>query len=226
MKYLKYFFANKTMVLMCFAYVILLGSLEMWLNNYNDYYNFTTEIHRELNKYWIWIVVSYVYYFDMNRNMVSRLIINGGKRDIIWINKLIAILIVLSLTSVISAVIRTKSVLEINLLQDLIYDIMRRMVLGVVVNSIMSLGCMIINNISVIVMVLYIYLSPWMNMVLVNQCSNSNNILLKNNPLYLAIKLYNNKTCEYEDIIIVLVFFISLWCVSLFMFRRKEFRGC
>lgn len=222
MRYNKFLFKETLFVLLLYI-VGVAGSCiihNLWLGN-TPIETFLYSITQTVS----WLITSYIYFVDMNNNMISRLIINGGTRSGIWLSKGITVI----LASIMMIIIQFIAVFASNGISDVsaetLIDIsVITILLTTFIGALTALLCVIIKNMSVVVILIFAYISPWTYVMVANFCEKSNLVIIKKNPFYLLLKMANTGVIDKTGIILCCITAVISWLVSFVIIQRTELK--
>lgn len=172
-----------------------------------------------------WLMTSYIFFIDMNNNMISRLIINGGTRTGIWLIKGVTVLLAAVLMTAVQAAVlvadngRFEGSLE-PIFTVTVLTFMVTMFLG----ALTALLCVLVKNMSVVIILIFAYVSPWTYALVANICEKSHTVIIKQNPFYLLLKMSNTGILDKTAVIGCGLTGMILWIISFVMIRRKELK--
>ena len=222
MKYTKFLFKETLFVII--LYIIgVFGSYmlhTLWLKN--------TPIESLLystTQTAVWLITSYIFFVDMNNNMISRLIINGGTRAGIWISKGITVI----LAAIMMILVQTVAIIAANgglndCSEALINVSVITLILTMFIGALTALLCVIIRNMSVVVILIFAYISPWTYVMIANFCEKSNLMIIKKNPFYLLLKMTNTGIFDKTGILLCCATAVVCWIISFVIIRRMELK--
>ena len=222
MKYTKFLFKETLFVIILYI-VGVFGSYmlhTLWLKN--------TPIESLLystTQTAVWLITSYIFFVDMNNNMISRLIINGGTRAGIWISKGITVI----LAAIMMILVQTVAIIAANgglndCSEALINVSVITLILTMFIGALTALLCVIIRNMSVVVILIFAYISPWTYVMIANFCEKSNLMIIKKNPFYLLLKMTNTGIFDKTGILLCCATAVVCWIISFVIIRRMELR--
>ena len=220
MKYTKFLFKETLFVIILYI-VGVFGSYmlhTLWLKN--------TPIESLLystTQTAVWLITSYIFFVDMNNNMISRLIINGGTRAGIWISKGITVI----LAAIMMILVQTVAIIAANgglndCSEALINVSVITLILTMFIGALTALLCVIIRNMSVVVILIFAYISPWTYVMIANFCEKSNLMIIKKNPFYLLLKMTNTGIFDKTGILLCCATAVVCWIISFVIIRRME----
>lgn len=172
-----------------------------------------------------WLMTSYIFFIDMNNNMISRLIINGGTRSGIWLSKFT----VIGIAAVFMSAVQTAAIVIENgsfegcfrtILNVTLITILSAMFLG----ALTALLSVLIKNMSVVVILIFAYVCPWTYAMAANCCERSKSVIIRSNPFYSLLKMANTCTFSKAGIIGCCLTGLLIWIASFMMIRRKELK--
>lgn len=173
-----------------------------------------------------WIITSYIYFIDMNGNMISRLIINGGTRSGIWLSKALTTVLAAVFMIIIQSAVLLADRGSLNQSSDAIIKVLAVTVLLMTfVGSFTAFLSVVIKNMSVVVILIFAYICPWTYAVAANFCERSSIGLVRKNPFYMLLKMSNSGMIERTAVISCAVTAAVLWIASLAIVRRLELRN-
>ena len=222
MKYTKFLFKETLFVIILYI-VGVFGSYmlhTLWLKN--------TPIESLLystTQTAVWLITSYIFFVDMNNNMISRLIINGGTRAGIWISKGITVI----LAAIMMILVQTVAIIAANgglndCSEALINVSLITLILTMFIGALTALLCVIIRNMSVVVILIFAYISPWTYVMIANFCEKSNLMIIKKNPFYLLLKMTNTGIFDKTGILLCCATAVVCWIISFVIIRRMELK--
>ena len=222
MKYTKFLFKETLFVIILYI-VGVFGSYmlhTLWLKN--------TPIESLLystTQTAVWLITSYIFFVDMNNNMISRLIINGGTRAGIWISKGITVI----LAAIMMILVQTVAIIAANgglndCSEALINVSVITLILPMFIGALTALLCLIIRNMSVVVILIFAYISPWTYVMIANFCEKSNLMIIKKNPFYLLLKMTNTGIFDKTGILLCCATAVVCWIISFVIIRRMELK--
>lgn len=222
MKYTKFLFKETLFVIILYI-VGVFGSYmlhTLWLKN--------TPIESLLystTQTAVWLITSYIFFVDMNNNMISRLIINGGTRAGIWISKGITVI----LAAIMMILVQTVAIVAANgglndCSEALINVSVITLILTMFIGALTALLCVIIRNMSVVVILIFAYISPWTYVMIANFCEKSNLMIIKKNPFYLLLKMTNTGIFDKTGILLCCATAVVCWIISFVIIRRMELK--
>ena len=222
MKYTKFLFKETLFVIILYI-VGVFGSYmlhTLWLKN--------TPIESLLystTQTAVWLITSYIFFVDMNNNMISRLIINGGTRAGIWISKGITVI----LAAIMMILVQTVAIIAANgglndCSEALINVSVITLILTMFIGALTALLCVIIRNMSVVVILIFAYISPWTYVMIANFCEKSNLMIKKKNPFYLLLKMTNTGIFDKTGILLCCATAVVCWIISFVIIRRMELK--
>lgn len=218
MKYNKFLFKS-TLFMMLFYIVGVLSSFllhMLWLKHTpieDMLYPVTQMIS--------WIVTSYIFFIDMNNNMISRLVINGATRAKIWLAKGVTLIF----TSLIMIVIQAAAIIAANGSYEAIKNVsVITFLLMTFIGALTGSLSVIIRNMSVVVILVFAYISPWTYSIVASFCERSTHSMIKNNPFYLLLKMTNTGVLDKTGIIFCFATSAVLWLISFVIMQRMELK--
>lgn len=172
-----------------------------------------------------WLITSYIFFIDMNNRMISRLIINGGTRFGIWISKGITVIITAFMMIIIQSV---AIIIDNGSLSGCAEDILKVSVLTALlttfIGALTALLCVLIKNMSVVVILVFAYVCPWTYMMAANYCEKSKLDFVIQIPFYSLLKMSNTGTFDKTGVILCCITGLVLWTVSLVIIQQKELK--
>ena len=172
-----------------------------------------------------WLITSYIFFIDMNNQMISRLIINGGTRSKIWISKAITVILTaVVMTSIQAAVIIIDRGGLSGCSDQIIQVSVMTLLLTTFIGALTALLCVLIKNMGVVVMLVFAYICPWTYIIAANYCEKSKHLFIKSNPFYSLLKMSNTGILNKMSIILCCITGLVLWAVSLVIIQRKELK--
>lgn len=222
MKYNKFLFKETLFVIILYI-VGVFGSYmihTLWLKNtpIESLLYSTTQIA-------VWLITSYIFFVDMNNNMISRLIINGGSRAGIWISKAVTIILAALMMIIIQVVAIIAANGGLNDCSEALINVsVITLILTTFIGALTALLCVIIRNMSVVVILIFAYISPWTYAMIANFCETSNFTIIKKNPFYLLLKMTNTGVLDKTGIIFCCATAAVFWLISFVIIQRMEFK--
>lgn len=222
MKYNKFLFKS-TLFMMLFYVVGVLSSFllhMLWLKHTpieDMLYPITQMIS--------WILTSYIFFIDMNNNMISRLVINGATRAKIWLAKGVTVIS----ASLIMIVIQAAAIIAANGSLNGCHEAIKNvsvitLLLMTFIGSLTGSLSVIIRNMSVVVILVFAYISPWTYSIVASFCERSAHSIIKNNPFYLLLKMTNTGVLDKTGIIFCCATAAVLWLISFVIIQRMELK--
>lgn len=222
MKYNKFLFKETLFVIILYI-VGVFGSYmlhTLWLKN--------TPIESMLystTQTAVWLITSYIFFVDMNNNMISRLIINGGSRAGIWISKAITVILAALMMIIIQIVAIIAANGGLNGCSETLINVsVITLILTTFIGALTALLCVIIRNMSVVVILIFAYISPWTYVMIANFCEKSNFTIIKKNPFYLLLKMTNTGMLDKIGIILCCATAVVFWLISFVIIQRMELK--
>jgi len=172
-----------------------------------------------------WLITSYIFFIDMNNNMISRLIINGGSRGSIWLSKGLMIL----LTAVMMTAVQAAAIIidngSLNGCYESLFNVsVLTLLVTLFLGALTALLCVLIKNMSVVIILIFAYVSPWTYSLVANYCEKSSSYIIKNNPFYSLLKMSNTGTFDKTGMIGCCLTGAVLWLISFVIIQRKELK--
>lgn len=222
MKYNKFLFKS-TFFMMLFYVVGVLSSFllhMLWLKQIpieNMLYPITQMIS--------WLVTSYIFFIDMNNNMISRLVINGATRAKTWLSKGVTVIF----ASLIMIVIQAAVIIAANGSLNGSYEAIKNvsvitLLLMTFIGALTGSLSVIIRNMSVVVILVFAYISPWTYSIVASFCERSAHSMIKNNPFYLLLKMTNTGVLDKTGIIFCCATAAVFWLISFVIIQRTELK--
>lgn len=172
-----------------------------------------------------WLITSYIFFIDMNNNMISRLIINGGSRSGIWLSKGLAVIIAaVMMTAVQAAAIIIDNGSLKGCYESLFNVSVLTLLVTLFLGTLTALLCVLIKNMSVVIILIFAYVSPWTYSLVANYCEKSSSYIIKNNPFYSLLKMSNTGTFDKTGMIGCCLTGAVLWLISFVIMQRKELK--
>ncbi len=173
----------------------------------------------------VWIVTSYIFFVDINNNMISRLVINGGTRAKIWCCKGITVVFAALMMIIFqaAAIIADNEKLS-GCYHALTHVSVITLLLMTFIGALTALLYVIIRNMSVVVIMIFAYISPWTYVMVANYCEKSSSAIIKKNPFYLLLKMANTGAFDKIGIILCCITAIVFWLISFIIIQRIELK--